>query len=307
MLRSSKNTRKAAALTLALGVSACGPRGGGVISPEGFKHSEHAYEVTAAASGQLMSDQWKLDNYYEGTFGYKPKSAPRYVVTYQLDRDGDGEYERNAQELMYDLRFKHLVHDGVIYLRTIPISEDLKHKKLTVLLDGFVEEMAGAGYEVVQFNEETSVVVEKRYAAVVIEEGEAQLGGLPAHAAILDIANLDQIKVDPLARSGRVQLILLHTPFEYGSRGFPVLLLAGYVNQPEDFQAGLPEFHELLSRVVIGGQRGFSAKLTPVTPVSAEPAAPVPTLPVTPADPTPAAAPAVTPDTPVATPPEPAP
>lgn len=254
-----------------------------------------------------MSDQWKLDNYYEGTFGYKPKSVGNYVVTYKLDRDGDGDFEHSAEELTYDLRFKHLVHDGVIFLRTIPLSQDLKHKKLAVLMDGMVEEMAGAGYEVVQSNEQTSVLVEKRYAAAVVEEGEAQLGGLPAHAAILDVANLDQIKVDPNARSGRVQLVLVHTPFEYGSHAFPVLLVAGYANQPEDFLAGLPEFHDLLSRVVIGGQHGFSANLAPVQSVaSLQPATPLPAPPAAPAAEPAATQPATPTDIPSA-PAEPAP
>jgi hypothetical protein len=140
----------------------------------------------------------------------------------------------------------------------------------------YVEEIAGAGYELVQLTPQTRVVIEKRYAAAVTTEGPALLAGKPAHYARLQVGNLDQLRLDPNARKEQVELVLLHTNFVYkkkvGSRssaqGFPVILLIGYANQPEEFDEGLVDFRSFLSRIWLDGQSGFAIEAP--TPASAE-------------------------------------
>jgi hypothetical protein len=74
----------------------------------------------------------------------------------------------------------------------------------------------------------------------------------------------------------------MHTRFVYHPKGtnkkvvFPVLLLAGYANQPDDFDAGLVEFHQLLNRVVIEGAHGYSY-VPPAPAASPAPTAAAPT------------------------------
>lgn len=246
-------------------VFACRPPVSGTFSPAGYEHTDYHYRVKADGEGKLLPTAWKLDNYYSSKkSGLEPKDASGYVTTYNLDTDGDGKYESSEKEFVYDLRYEHLEHDGVIFLRTFPISGDLEKKKLDVLMDRYIEQIAGAGYEVVSPEASTELLVEKRYAAAVVERTTGKLAGLDAAVVTLDIANLDQIKVDPNARKQRVQLVLLHTNFSYETkRGrfsskFPVLMLAGYANQPKDFSEGLVDFQGLLSRIEIGGASGFS-------------------------------------------------
>jgi hypothetical protein len=179
------------------------------------------------------------------------------------------------------LKFEHLVHDGVLFVRTVPISADLAQKKLTVLMDRYVEATARAGYEMVQFSAGTTIMVERRYAAVVVDKRRATLAGLEALLITLDVANLDQMKVDPDVRAERVQLVLAHTAFRYApsrttasgttaqgmkasrtsAEDYPVVVLVGYGNQPDEFEAGLAEFHEFLGRIEIDSKRGFTTEL----------------------------------------------
>ncbi|MBN9164442.1 MAG: hypothetical protein J0I07_26000 [Myxococcales bacterium] len=273
----------------------CGPGRTGTVTPRGFQHSVYKYSVEARTDGSLMSTEWKLDNYYySARKELVEKDSTGYVVTVELDENGDGKYETRAEQHVYDLRFKHLVHDGRIFIRTFPVSQDLGKKKLSVLMQNYVEGVAGAGYEVVRLHPQEEVVIEKRYAAAIEEQGPATLAGLSAHVATLSVANTEQLKVDPHARKERVQLVLLHTNFVYKSRTssnrgrFPVLLLAGYANQPQDFDAGLADFRELLQRVMIEGVRGFAytpppftaPAVTPAsTPATPEPPPPSPTAP----------------------------
>ncbi len=250
---------------LALASAGCGPKGKGAVGPEGYSHSDYGYRVLATPEGSLLDSDWKLDNFYEKQGGLFEKDAKDYVTTYELDFDGDGTYETQSEEHIYDLRFKHLRHDGVIFIRTIPLSTDQAKKKLSVLLDRYVEAIAGAGYEVVQLNPGASMLVEKRYAASIVSEGKARLAGRDAYAATIDVANIDQIKVDPNARKKRVQLVIAHAPFRYkkmrqdgDTQKFPVIILAGYANQPDEFDEALPEFHDLLNRLEVKGVDGFA-------------------------------------------------
>ncbi len=286
----------------------CGPKPSGSITPAGYQNAKYKYSVSTLPGGGLMGNEWKLDNFYVKRKELIEKDAKDYIVTLELDNDGDGEFETKAKQHTYDLRFENLVHDGVIFLRTIPISNDLGQKKLSVLMHDYVEAIAGGGYEVVQLNPQDRIMIEKRYAAAVESQGPGQLAGLPAHVATLSVANTEQLKVDPNARKQRVQLVLLHTRFAYTSKikakevKFPVLLLAGYANQPEDFDAGVAEFHAFLSRVVLDGNRGFQYAPPAATPAVAQPAAPAPAPAPAPAgavapapSPAPAAAPAAAP------------
>jgi hypothetical protein len=64
---------------------------------------------------------------------------------------------------------------------------------------------------------------------------------------------------------------------------FPVLMIAGYANLPEDFERGAADFEKFLGRIVMRGQRGFSSQAVekpapapepPPVPPSAPDAAP---------------------------------
>ena len=277
---------------------ACAPAPRGAIGPEGFRHNDYAYRVVAQKDGAFLPESWKLDNYYKGTNDLKPKDGKDWVVEYSLDEDGDGEVDVKVEELVYDLRFEHLVHDGVIFLRTIPISTDMQQKKLSVLMERYIEGIAGAGYEVVSLNSRSQLLVEKRYAAAVVGKGPTKLAGRDAYVVLLEVANIDQLKIDPNARKERVELVLLHTDFEYQIKSvnenvkpsvFPVIMFAGYANQPAEFEAGQKEFHEFLGRIEIDQRRGFEPpELGPSKAEPAPEAAPAENAPATPPEGAPA-------------------
>lgn len=125
-----------------------------------------------------------------------------------------------------------------------------------------------------------SIVVERRNAAVIIEQGPAALAGQPAYAATIDVANIDQVRLSPAARSRRVQLVLMRAPRAEEIDSDPgdpdvhsVLILAGYSNMITDFPVGLEDFHDLLRRLTVGGRSGLTLGLKPVAAEPGEPAA----------------------------------
>ncbi|MEZ4376044.1 MAG: hypothetical protein R3B07_34885 [Polyangiaceae bacterium] len=259
---------------LALGGTACVSRHKQpLFDAQGYRNKLYHYQVRNLGVGALMSNDWLLDNYFADrrlVGRIKPKPGADYRVTFHLDTNGDGLPDKRREEQRYDLRFIHRSNAGVIWLRTLPIATSLAQTEPRVLMQEFVDGMAGTAYTSVGLGK-TSVLVEgERLAARMIDAQPNRVGGAEAFEAIVEIANVDQLKLDPNARRKLAKLVIIRTNFQYGDkRGkWPVLMTAGYANFPEDFGKSLPDFDSLLSRIELGGLAQYTprAHLLPTAP-----------------------------------------
>jgi hypothetical protein len=118
-----------------------------------------------------------------------------------------------------------------------------------------------------------AVAREKRYASTLTSSQPCQLGGADCQLATIEIANVDQVKIAPTRRSGKIQVLIARAPLEFSVRhhGFPTYLLAGYSNQPDRFDAELPDFQDFLRRIVLREHRGLT--LLPAPGVESQPPA----------------------------------
>lgn len=294
------------AAALSLGGAACGPKPTGAFDAQGYKNSEYGYRI--AGTEALLGDEWKLDNLYPGmNKKLEVKKGDEYQTKYELDYDGDGATDRTVKAQLYDLRYKHLRRDALVWLRTFPLSNDLRGKDLRVLLQRYVDEVSGAGYEAVSLGPNTTVIREKRFAANLLGRGSFTMAGQEAYEATFEVANVDEVAISPNARRTRVRIALVRTPYTYKVYGannvvkveYPVFMLAGYANLPEDFDKDEPAFRGLLERIEINEKTGLTALVPDGT--TAAPAAPSAT---TVAEPTPTTVSPQTPD--AAAPPAPA-
>jgi hypothetical protein len=231
--------------------------------------SEYGYQVGyRVGTKALLPDDWSLENTRE------------YVTTYHLDGNQDGKVDSVFKDPSYTLRFEQPRVDGVIWVQSIPLDEGLRQKEPRVLMQTYLDELAGGHYELVKLNGTTPTIVEHRYAVTVVERGPVRLGDRDGYGVTVDLANLDQIRLDPRARLRRIQLVLVRAPEDrltitmeggqpVSSFKLPVLVVMAYSNLPEDFDKSLPAFHDLLARITIGGKAGFSSSLTPEAPSTA--------------------------------------
>ncbi len=181
-----------AAAALATLLGACGPQLPGVISPEGYVSTSYALDVrrghdSPAAAG-LMPEGWKVDNFN----GSDPKSGPAYQTTFHLDVDGDGEIDRVKTELAFELRFVHFQHAGVIWLRAMPVPNELAKRELHGLIESYVEALAGGEYEAFEFNPGRLGTIEKRFASTLLSTQPCHLGAQECEVATIELANVDQ-------------------------------------------------------------------------------------------------------------------
>lgn len=268
------------AITLAL-LANCHRGEVGVFSATGYTDPEYGYLVHYAnpALRALMPPDWEFDNLYVDGRRIRARTGADYQSTLFLDVDQDGTEDNLGKVQTFDLRFKHRKTAGVVSLRTIPIDLDMRDKELRVMLGSVVESISGSGYETIQLEGNLYLAnKEHRYAAKVLSASKAVLAGNEAYAAVVDVSNVDRLRVDPKAVDVRAMIVLARTGLAYAHTAkvkFPVLMMASYTNAPEDFDASLPDFKGLLGRIELGGHMGFDMQTAEPDASVVEPA-PVP-------------------------------
>jgi hypothetical protein len=261
---------------LLLCASGCAP----VLSKASFNDdhfsSGYGYDVSyRGGNKQLLPEQWQLDNYRLDRGQMVLKERDEYVTRYDFDNNEDGRIDVHLSTFTYVLRYENRVNSGVIWLRNIPLPDKLRSKDLRVLMQSYIDQLNHTTYERVRLGMYASeIIAERRYAGAVVEQGPATVAGQSAYVATIDIADTEQVKVTPDARTRRIQLVLMRAPQdELVSRSdnepphaCPVVVLAGYSNMPADFAADLHDFHGFLGQLTIGGKAGLTLEQAPAAP-----------------------------------------
>jgi len=233
----------------------------GTVTARGFDHASFPYRVMSGSGGAIMPADWRLDNFHLTNGAYVPKTTAEYRSRYELDHDDDGRADDTVRASRYDLRFTNRRYSGEIWLRTIPLGAADAELELPVLLRRYVEGIAGSGFTVTQISGPTGhvalTVAERRFAARVLDYAPVTVQGVEALVATIEVANVDQLQLDPNARGERARLVFVRAPFtlDRPRRGvevsrYRVLLAAGYVASPADYERGRVDFEGLVSRVV---------------------------------------------------------
>lgn len=282
---------------LALGGAACVKKQGS-FDAKGYTNHLYDYNVRNGGAGEVMSDAWLLDNYYGED--RKAKRTPDYVTEYQLDTTGNGKTDVTPEELRYDLRYENRFDSGVIWLRTLPLSTTRRDTEPRVLMREYVDALAGSGFTAVTLTPGQLFIESEHLTARVLDAQENRVGNAPAFEAIIEVADVDALQLDPNARKKLAKLVVIRPNFVYskGRVDFPVLMVAGYVNFPEDFSRSLPDFDSLLARIELGGIATYEPKARLLLPPPVPPAAGPPMGGVVPAAPPPATPPVVAPPPP---------
>ncbi len=248
----------------------------GSFAPDRFAHNEYPYEVHYVEDGpkNLLGEDWRLDNYVwtRGT-PTDEKRGREYFVTREYDLDDDGDADVRRDEPYYDLLLEHRRKDAVIWLRSVPISNDDREKDLSVFARNYVEAASGSTSALVRFGLDGPVRgAGKRLASRVLSQAGCSIALSPAYRVDFEVANVDQRDLTPGARWTRNRVVLLRTPFrhvpspeEHKDISVPVVMLAGLRAAPEDFEALSADFDRLLDRIVIAES---DYELTQASPVA---------------------------------------
>jgi hypothetical protein len=256
-----------------VGVSCVTPAGS--FTPDRFAHNEYPYEVRYVEEGpkNLLGADWRLDNYV-WTRGAPSgeKRGSEYFVTREYDLDDDGNADVRLDEPYYDLLLEHRRKDAVIWLRSVPISNDDANKDLAVFADNYVDTASGSNSVLVRFGLDGPVGPRgKRFASRVLSRAGCSIASAPAYRVDFEVANVDRLELTPSARWSRNRVVLLRTPFrhvpspdDHKDISVPVVMLAGLRAAPEDFEALSADFDRLLDRIVIADSDYALSEAQPV-------------------------------------------
>jgi hypothetical protein len=248
---------------LVVGVAAacgCAPVAGG-FRADGFHEADLPVSVrfTDPASRSFVGPDWRVDNFLlkkDGSFG-DAKTAEGYLYNREIDVDGDGRPE-TKESLVYDLKLINRVTTSAIWMQTVLLAMADKDRSLTSFLDDFVEALSGTGLYRAGAPVPRLVGRTKSYGARLVASKEGTTGGFPSLDATIELVNLDQLKVDPNAKSsiGRVVFVRTDYPhaFRQGDNRYETraMVVLGCESVPRDFDATNADFDKFVQGVQLG-------------------------------------------------------
>lgn len=221
-----------------------------------------------------------------------------------MDEDGDGSISSSERkdESIFDLRFVNSRDNAVIWLKVHPLAPANADRDLEVILENYADGLAGAGL----FEQSSLFGVAndkvRQFTTFIVTKEPAKVRALPAIHGVLEIADVEKLRLDPKHRDSKAELVfakvsylegLGHSPpnsshshvvnvgsDEYGklyAERRTGLLVIGYYNDAVRFDSHVDDFHALWKRVRI------PAEAIPPGAVATTISSPAPDAPATPA------------------------
>ncbi len=190
----------------------------GTFTPDRFAHNEYPYEVRYLEEGpkNLLGADWRLDNYVwsRGT-PTGEKQGRDYSVTREYDLDDDGNADVSVDEPYYDLLLEHRRKDAVIWLRSVPISNDDANKDLSVFAENYVESASGASGVLVRFGLDGPARSGEALCVTGLEPRGLQYREQPGVPRRFRSGQRGPTSARPGARWSKNRVVLLRPPFRH--------------------------------------------------------------------------------------------
>ncbi|MDD5308363.1 MAG: hypothetical protein PHU25_13665 [Deltaproteobacteria bacterium] len=246
------------------------------LLPDDISWSEHGLHNRFARyvarfsdeARQLFSgDDWIVENfdcitdYGTRACRFERKRGTAYFGNILVDRDSDGTVDKE-RGYFFDLRLASKKDNGIIWISTDEIPATRTGTALSVFLDNYVESLTGSELNVEGDPLGYAVVKERKFATRLDTSAETKLGPFDAVTGTVSVMDLDKLKVDSNDVHSRIKILLarvecdkvrrlknsLDVDLSYETSG-KALLVAGYMNSPKQFDAGLTDFNQLLERI----------------------------------------------------------
>jgi hypothetical protein len=235
----------------------------GGFQPNGFGESDIpvAVRYRDAATHTFVGPEWRVDNFKvkaNGTFG-DAKEAPEYLYDREIDVDGDGKPETDKAPV-YELKLVNRVTTAAIWLQTPMLALQDKDRSLKSFVDDFVEGLSGTGIYRVGTTIPKRVGAAKTYGARVVDSKEGRIGGFASLDVTIELVNLDQLKVDPSAKSAIGRVVFVRTNYSrpyakvdtHNTYETRVMVVLGCESNPRDFDTTNADFEKFLASVDLG-------------------------------------------------------
>jgi hypothetical protein len=235
----------------------------GKVGPQGYSHEKFGYTIPYAQANEkiFITPAWKLETNAEGQPSVKGSG------TFRVDVKSFKGHEDHIVVQDVDLVFKHRETNGVISVQSAPLADTISDKKLPILAKDFVERLSGL-YYVSLSQGSTRVGMGKNLVTNMIDSKSATLGSAETYEVVVDVANADQLKLNPEHRLMRYKMVLIRPKAPDGwkeMRGvygkkvkaedarveetYPAIIVLTYAMDNAFYQDYLADFDSFIHRV----------------------------------------------------------
>ncbi|MBN2524747.1 MAG: hypothetical protein JXR76_00035 [Deltaproteobacteria bacterium] len=212
------------------------------LDSSGLKYTRNNINIdfTNAESSRFIGDNWEVDNweYNNTSHKWKRKGGSKYKGTVEyLDDDGD---VINSEEYYTELTLRHRRNDSQIYVDLTIMQDSKSEIDVDVFLSNFVERLSGktTWYKFSEYGHHFND--SRTYASKITRQQKIKIGSYDAILATIELANLEQLKLDENSRSEKVSVLLVKIP-EFAT---------DKVTSPANPKAGIEIQYELKSAVL---------------------------------------------------------
>ncbi|WP_141733095.1 hypothetical protein [Oligoflexus tunisiensis] len=174
----------------------------GHIGPQGFSHDKLGYQLAYAEPQQklFINKSWKLEADHKG--------QPRSFDTHHVQSKSSSGHEEKLYVKSTDLVFKHRETNGVISVQSSPLPETMAERKLPIIAKDYVERLSSQYFTFVG-NGVDRAVIGKNYVTTITATRSGTIGSAETYEVVADLANADQLKLNPDHRLMRFKLLLV--------------------------------------------------------------------------------------------------
>lgn len=218
---------------------------------DGYYDGDHAYFVGASdGSGAILpAGQWALDNYevIDGTVGAR-RDTEGYAVWQKFDLDGDGTFETESRQSLYDLLLVERGGKGRIAIHSEALPEAKRNLGLEALVDEYVQAVAKSGMLPASLGKPYAEAATP-YVTQIERTIAGTLDGVPAYEVTFAFAP----SADAMDAGQRARVVIADPGLvsRLGDKTLKAVLIASYTNTPAAFDAGLETFDGFLDRVAL--------------------------------------------------------
>lgn len=239
----------------------------GKLDSQGFTHDKLGYSLSFEKPNEkvFIPSSWTLETNSQG------QSSPKDNSTRRLEVKSYSGHQDTIMVQDLDLVFKHRETNGVIAVQSAPLGEKAAYKKLPILAKDHVELMSGLYYASLT-EDRTRIGHGKNLVTNIVEGRSGSMGTAETYEAVVDVANAEQLKLNPEHRLMRYKMVMIRpkapegwkdlrgvygkkVPPEdrYIEETYPALIVLTYAMDHAFYQDYLPDFEALVRRFKLRG------------------------------------------------------
>ena len=252
-------------VTIAIFFSGCAVKNA-LFDETGLSYKDYDLKIPTEnkTTALFINENWRVGNWALDNISkkWKRKTGPEYKGYVFEDLNDDGN-EQTIKNFYSDLELVNKKNDARIIVDTRPIPKSKADTNMEVFLSNFAENTSGSVSWLTSHGYTDASVRERTYATKIISSKTFEIKTHDAVVAIIEQADLNQLKLDPNHRSRMIAVLLVRIDDfkkvkEYRGRMswyevYPGILVIVLRTKPQYFDKLQNDFYYFVNGIKLNG------------------------------------------------------